>query len=99
MCIYGALEISEWPREKSVTFPTICPSHAPSINYKKALRKTKSENFKPCPDYIFRTASKYKRKFTPNFTVSLFTFSLSLLSQIPNYKNPTKIGTGVVIRG
>jgi hypothetical protein len=78
----------------SVTFSTICPSHAP------CLRKTKSGNSKPCSDYIFRTASKYKRKFTPNFKVSPISLSLSLslplspslLSQISNLKNPTKIG-------
>jgi len=67
-------------------------------NYKIPLRNTKSENSKSCPDYIFRTASKYKWKFTPNFTVSLFTFSLSLLSQIPNNKSPTKIGVFLLKR-
>jgi len=62
------------------------------------LHIPKFGNFKPCPDYIFRTASKYKRKFTPNFTISLFTFSLPLLSQILNYKNPTKIGVFLLKR-
>ena len=35
-----------------VTFLTLCPSHAPCINYQKALRKTNSGNGKQFPDYM-----------------------------------------------
>ena len=54
----------------SITFLILCLSHAPYKNYKILFRNTKSENSKSCLDYIFQTSSKYKRKFTPNFTVS-----------------------------
>jgi len=51
------------------------------------------KNPKPCPDYVIRTTSMYKRKFTPHFTVLFFTLSLFLshLSQIPNYKTQSKL--------
>jgi len=39
-------------KSKSIIFPTLCPSHAPCVNYQKALRKIKSGNGKyfPNPD-------------------------------------------------
>ena len=84
----------------SITFSTLYLFRALCKCYKIALRNTKFVNSKSCPDYIFRTSLKYKRKFTPQ--IYRFTFySLSppsLLSQISNYKNPTKIGVFLLKR-